>query len=272
MRIRVVDIPTNGPPRSRHSMPGSPPPAVRSFFLLLPIPRQSAEISPRFEASPLPGRRGRIRGRCWRRSRVRGAYALKFQPFWLAGEVVDVADFMLPVSEGIVDRSYTQVAARLLLDAIQRHPLLYGLGMGGFDQAVARFLKAAGWQMFTVPFFFYVVHPLQLPAKYRPLAQGWSRRTLLDLLAFSGLGWIAGNCWKLLHAARSGRGPGRTSGNSWPIFRPGAMKSGCGPAALRHVLAPRCGDAPPDVSARGRRFSENQGSARREGDRLGAVC
>ena len=133
---------------------------------------------------------------------VCGAYALKFQPFWLAGDVVDVADFMLPISEGIVDRSYTQVAVRLLLDAVQRQPLLYGLGMGGYDQAVARFLKAAGWQMFSVPFFFYVVHPLRFLRNIVYLRKGWFRRSMLDLLAFSGLGWIAANSWKLFYAKR----------------------------------------------------------------------
>jgi len=135
-------------------------------------------------------------------SQVRGAYTLKFQPFWLGGEVLDVADFMLPVSEGIVDRAYTQIAPSLLLDAIQRHPLLYGLGMGGFDEAVARFLKAAGWQLFSVPFFFYIVHPFRFLRNIVHLRRGRLRQTLLDLLAFSGCGWIAGNGWKLLHAAR----------------------------------------------------------------------
>ena len=136
--------------------------------------------------------------------RVCGAYALKFQPFWLAGEVVDVADFALPVSEGIIDRSYTQVAVRLLLDAIQRQPLLYGLGMGGFDEAVARFLKAAGWQMFAVPFFFYVVTSLQLPAKYRPPAHRVVAANHARLAGLLGLrlGRRAG--WKLLHAKRPG--------------------------------------------------------------------
>ncbi len=130
---------------------------------------------------------------------VRGAYALKFQKFWLAGEVLDVADFALPVSEGIIDRSYTQIAARLLLDAVQRQPLLYGLGMGGFDQAVARFLKAAGWQMFAVPFFFQVVHPFNFLRNIVHLRKGWMRRTALDVVAFSGLGWVAANGWSMLH-------------------------------------------------------------------------
>ena len=137
---------------------------------------------------------------------------MKFQPFWLAGDVIEVADFTLPVSEGIVNRSYTQVAARLLLDALARQPLLYGLGMGGFDQAVARFLKAAGWHMFSVPFFFYVVRPFRFLRNIDHLRNGWFHRTVLDFLAFSGCGWLAASCWKLLHAAQGPRRPVRARG------------------------------------------------------------
>src|SRR5208337_1038233 len=63
---------------------------------------------------------------------VRGAYALKFQQFWLSGELIPVADIMLPVSEAIINRNYSHVALALLFNAQKRQPLLYGLGMGGF--------------------------------------------------------------------------------------------------------------------------------------------
>ena len=89
---------------------------------------------------------------------VRGAYGLKHQDFWIGDHTVPIADFWLPISEGAVDRNYAFVAAALLLDALQRQPLLYGLGMGGYDEALVRLLKAAGWTMFSVPFFFRVVH------------------------------------------------------------------------------------------------------------------
>ncbi len=45
-------------------------------------------------------------------SAVRGAYALKFQQFWLQGDVISVADFMLPVSEGIIRPEHSLVAVR----------------------------------------------------------------------------------------------------------------------------------------------------------------
>ena len=36
--------------------------------------------------------------------------------------------------------------------------MLYGLGMGGYDQVITRMLSAA-WNMLAVPFYFRVVHP-----------------------------------------------------------------------------------------------------------------
>ena len=166
---------------------------------------------------------------------VRGAYALKFQPFWLSGEIVEVADFMLPISEGIIDRAYAQVATRLLLDAVQRQPLLYGLGMGGFDQAVARFLGAAGWQMFSVPFFFLVVRPFRFLRNIVHLRDHWLRKTALDVAAFSGCGWLAaapGSCFAAQRACQLEHPRGDC------VRFPGVERRGLGgsPAALRHVL------------------------------------
>jgi hypothetical protein len=132
---------------------------------------------------------------------VRGSYALKFQEFWLAGELVSVADFMLPVSEGIVRPAYAPVAMRLLLDALQRQPCLYGLGMGGPHSTVARFLRAAGWQMFSVPFFFNVVHPFRFLRNIVHLRKRSPfHRAALDAAAYSGAGWAAARCWDLAHA------------------------------------------------------------------------
>jgi hypothetical protein len=134
---------------------------------------------------------------------VRGAYALKFQTFWLEGDVVPVADFALPVSEGIVNRTYAHIAVQMLRDALHRQPLLYGLGMGGMEQAVARLLKAAGWRMSPVPFFFNVVHPVRFLRNIVHLRKRAIGRTALDLLAFSGAGWVALVGWNLLHARPS---------------------------------------------------------------------
>ena len=89
---------------------------------------------------------------------VRGGYALKHQQFRIADRTVHVADLRIPISEGCFDPAYTQLGVHLLLDAVKRQPLLYGLGMGGLQEPVARLLRAAGWKFSPVPFFFRVNH------------------------------------------------------------------------------------------------------------------
>jgi hypothetical protein len=122
---------------------------------------------------------------------VRGGYILKHEDFWIRNRVVSLADFQLPISEGVVDRTYVQIGPLVLRHATQTQPLLFGLGMGGRREPVAQLLQAAGWTMFAVPFFFRVVHPA---AFLRNLAilrrRGPAVRWTLDALGLSGLGWL----------------------------------------------------------------------------------
>ncbi|MEI8372068.1 MAG: hypothetical protein WCJ35_04440 [Planctomycetota bacterium] len=133
---------------------------------------------------------------------VRGAYVMKFQQFWLSGDVILVADFRLPVSEAIVDHNYSPVAAGLLVNAQKRQPLLYGLGMGGFQEPVARLFKAAGWQMFSVPFYFQIIHPFPFFKNILYLRKSVVQRVACDFLAYSGLGWLSVAAMKALHPRR----------------------------------------------------------------------
>ena len=122
---------------------------------------------------------------------VRGGYLLKHQWFVLDGRECRIADYQLPMSEGIIDRRFAPVALKLLEDALAKQPLLFGLGMGGYHVPIARFVHAAGWKTATVPFLFRVIHPgaflknIALP-RTSPL-----RRAALDLAAATGLGWLA---------------------------------------------------------------------------------
>lgn len=130
---------------------------------------------------------------------VRGGYVLKFQDFWLAGEVVTIAGFRLPVSEAIVNRSYSHVAAALLVNAQTRQPMLYGHGMGGFKEPIARLLQAAGWQVFSLPFYFQIIHPFPFFKNIVHLRKSLVRRIALDFLAYSGLGWLTVAAVKVLY-------------------------------------------------------------------------
>jgi hypothetical protein len=147
----------------------------------------------RFPASP-PAARPGISTTCYltvdEGAAVRGGYFLKAQEFLLAGRTETIADIQLPVSEGVVNRAYAQIAAIMLVDAQQRQPLLYGLGMGGREEPVARLLRSAGWEMFSVPFYFHIVHPFRFLRNITYVRRSPLRRCVLDTLAFSGLGWL----------------------------------------------------------------------------------
>ncbi len=122
---------------------------------------------------------------------VRGGYLLKHQWFVVDGQECRIADYQLPISEGIANRRFAAVALRLLEDALAKQPLLFGLGMGGYHVPIARFLKAAGWKTGTVPFLFRVIHPrvfLRNIALPRTSRLG---RAALRLATITGLGGLA---------------------------------------------------------------------------------
>lgn len=121
---------------------------------------------------------------------VRGGYVLKHQKFWINNREVDIADYRLPISEGTINKTYAQIGVTLLRDAMQEQPLLYGLGMGGYQEPLARMLHAAGWSMFSVPFFFRIVRPNAFLRNIAFLRRSALKRTVLDLAAASGFGWL----------------------------------------------------------------------------------
>lgn len=124
-------------------------------------------------------------------SAVRGAYILKHQDFLLGGQTLSVADFHQPISEGIVDTNYRSVGVLLLLDALRKQPLMYGLGMGGHDEPLSKLLAASGWHLFSVPFLFSIVRPYRFLRQITHLRKSFARRCFLDAMALSGLGWAA---------------------------------------------------------------------------------
>jgi len=122
---------------------------------------------------------------------VRGAYILKHQEFHVRGKVVSLAGLQLPISEGVVDAKYASIGARILFDSRKRQPLRFGLGGGGLHQPAIKMLKAAGWELFSVPFFFKVMHPMRFLRRTTFLRKSAGRRAMLDVLAFTGAGWAA---------------------------------------------------------------------------------
>ena len=121
---------------------------------------------------------------------VRGGYALKTQEFFFPdGQIRSIGYYHHPLSEGIVNKAHAMVGMLLLRDAMQRAPLLYCLGMDGYDHPLPQMLVRLGWAHCLVPFFFRVVNPSRFLRNMEALRSSPSRKFLLDLAAYSGAGW-----------------------------------------------------------------------------------
>ncbi len=123
-------------------------------------------------------------------SEVRGGYILKHQWFFINGALQHIADYRLPISEGIVDRRFALVALCIMADALRRQPRLFGLGFGGLKTRTAQYTRGGGWRMAPVPFLFRVVRPQAFLRNIRVIRTSAIRRCGLDLLAITGLGWL----------------------------------------------------------------------------------
>nr|MBC8490401.1 hypothetical protein [Bacteroidota bacterium] len=121
---------------------------------------------------------------------VRGGYILKHQDFSFKGDILSIGIPQYPLSEGIIDKSYNIVVIQLLTDSLKRQPLLYGLGIGGYEYPIYKIHKALGWCSFTIPFYFKVNHPFKFLRKIVHLRKKKLYRLLLDLLAITGTGWL----------------------------------------------------------------------------------
>jgi hypothetical protein len=123
-------------------------------------------------------------------SAVRGGYILRRQKFFAAGKEIEAAHYRLPLSEGVVDRSYATLGLRLVRDALTREPRLYALGMGGWNRALPQMLKRLGWRMCEVPFHFKVLRPSRFLRNIRVVRTSLLRRLVLDAAALTGAGWL----------------------------------------------------------------------------------
>lgn len=125
-------------------------------------------------------------------SSVRGAYGLKQEMVVIRGKGMHrVACYHHPLSEGIIDRSYASVGVLLARDALARQPLLYALGMGGYERPLPKMLKALGFSLTPIPFYFRVMHPARFLREMQALRQARWRAVLMNIAAATGTGWLA---------------------------------------------------------------------------------
>lgn len=129
---------------------------------------------------------------------VRGGYALKTQDFRFPdGSIRSVGYYHHPLSEGIIDRTYAVVGAALLRDAMARAPLLYCLGMGGYDRPLPKMLMGLGWSHFLVPFYFHVLRPARFLRNMQALRESTPRRIAMDIAALTGAGWLGSRAFEI---------------------------------------------------------------------------
>jgi hypothetical protein len=122
---------------------------------------------------------------------VRGAYILKHQMFSFFSDLRSVAHYRLPLSEGVVNRTYAAVGVQMVRDALARQPLLFALGMGTLEKPLPRMLKMLGWKLTYVPFFFKVNRAARFLRNISAIRTSPVRKFLLDFAAFSGGGALA---------------------------------------------------------------------------------
>lgn len=139
-------------------------------------------------------------------STVRGGYALKHQEFCVDGKsALSIGHYHHPLSEGIVDKKYAIVGSLLLRDAMQRSPLLYCLGMGGYDRPLPQMLVRLGWSHCLVPFYFRIVRPARFLKEMQAIRTSALRRFLFDLGANTGIGWASWKIFDFFQRFRSSR-------------------------------------------------------------------
>jgi hypothetical protein len=144
---------------------------------------------------------------------VRGGYVLKHQPFSFRGEIRNLPFYHGPISEGLFNKKYASVGALLTRHALKAQPMLFALGMGGWEQPLPRMLQAMRWKMFEVPFYFYVARPFRFLRQIRPLRSNPLKTAAAEMAAWSGVGWLA---VRALQAIRR-RAPAGASGISTAV-------------------------------------------------------
>ena len=138
-------------------------------------------------------------------SAVRGGYELKHQAFLIQNESKAVAFISNPISEGIVNKNYSLVGLQLIRDAQKKQPFLFALGMGGYSQPLPQILKALGWTIKQVPFYFRVVSSRNFLNNIMYLRNSATKRVLMEFLKLTGIGKLGINLIQAINQKRKSR-------------------------------------------------------------------
>lgn len=121
---------------------------------------------------------------------VRGGVLKVEYPAWLNGSPLAATNYQSPISEGIIDKKQSLTAMVLVKFMQQAGSRSFIVGMGDQRNPLPRLLKAGGWSVEPVPFFFYVCRPNRFLSELRLLRDDPKRRILARIAATTGGGWL----------------------------------------------------------------------------------
>jgi hypothetical protein len=136
---------------------------------------------------------------------VRGGVRLVELGGWLAQREVRLVNIQSPLSEGMINRTYASVGFLILRFVSQMSPFAYAVGMGGRGTPFAQLLRAAGWSVTLVPFYFDAIRPRRVLPQLG-LLQRRLPRALACVGAASGLASAAPHAWRALCGTGLGGG------------------------------------------------------------------
>jgi hypothetical protein len=140
---------------------------------------------------------------------VRGAFTLKHEDFSFGGTVRSVSCCHHAYSEGAIDKSYATIGAQIFRYCEVRHPLIYAMGMQGYNQPLPRMLIKMGWSHCLLPFYIRILNPRSFFDNLRMFSRSGALNTMKVVEQKTGFAGLVVRAAQ--HAAGSLWAPGKVN-------------------------------------------------------------
>jgi hypothetical protein len=128
---------------------------------------------------------------CFDGNEIRAGVSIKRMIFRINGSSEEVAFYVYPLSEGIINPAFGMVGLMIEEEMLRRYRLMYGLGVGTLQSLSTELKRNIGWFVLPVPFHFAVWQAYPFLRNITYLRNRKGLRILLDLVAFSGIGTLS---------------------------------------------------------------------------------
>ena len=126
---------------------------------------------------------------CFEGGEIRGGASIKRMKFRVNGVSEEVATWIAPVSEGVINPAFTLVALRMEREMRRRYPLIYS--SGALESPAGQLMHHAGWFTLPIPFHFSVLRAHGFLRHLTHLRRKALLKWVMDLAAWSGVGALA---------------------------------------------------------------------------------